>query len=453
MQPSPSHAYLPSVDNERVTKASVLRTVVRAPTIAGLSAVMVLVVAFAGWGLTAPLAGGAVAPGVISLDGSRKTVQHLEGGIVGEIMIRDGDLVRSGAPLITLEDTSARATYEMLLWHWQGLRALHARLTAERLGQASIYFPQDLVEASKQPEVAEILEMQRQLFATRAEAGALRRRVLQQRIRQVRDQIHGSQAQFASSLQRINFIEDELKSKEILLEKGLTTKPAVLALRRARAEITGDKGQYRAAIAQGEEKVGETSLEIMRLDAERSDEIAAELDKCRGELAKVNEQLRASKDTLNRTVVTAPVEGTVVNLRVKTRGGVLQPGEPILDIVPAKDELLIDARVAPTDIDVVHAGQLAQVHLTAFTNRGLPRIEGKVRSVSADSLRDEKTGMSYYLARVEVDRNAISKLLGDKAQLVPGMPAEVLIVTGERTLFGYLIEPLRDIFRRGLREM
>lgn len=453
MQTNPSHAYLPSKDDGKATKSLVLRTVVRTPTLVGLSAVMLLLVAFAGWAATAPLAGGAVAQGVISLDGSRKTIQHLEGGIVGEIMVRDGDTVRSGAPLITLEDTSARATYEMLLRHWQGLRALHARLTAERLGQANIHFPQDLVEASNHPEVAEILEMQRQLFATRAEAVALRRRVLQQRISQVRDQIHGSQAQFASSLQRINFIEEELQSKEILLEKGLTTKPAILALHRARAEMTGDKGQYHAAIAQGEEKIGETRLELMRLDAERADEVAAELDKCRGELAKVNEQLRASKDTLKRTVVTAPVEGTVVNLRVKTRGGVIQPGEPILEIVPTKDELLIDARVAPNDVDVVHAGQSAQVHLTAFTNRGLPRITGKVRSVSADSLRDEKTGMSYYLARVEVDGHAISKALGNGAQLVPGMPAEILIVTGERTLFGYLIEPLRSIFRRSLREM
>ncbi|MGK9168558.1 HlyD family type I secretion periplasmic adaptor subunit [Inquilinus limosus] len=430
---------------------AVLRASTRGPMLAGIVVTAILIAAFGGWASTAPLASGAVAPGVISPDGSRKTIQHLEGGIISEIMVRDGDVVEVGAPLVILEDTRARAAYEMQLKQYQGLRAAEARLTAERLGRDGIDFPQDLLAASGEAEVREILEVQQQLFATRREALVLRKQVLQQRIRQVRDQIRGLEAQLASSVQRLEIVEDELAGKEILFEKALIPKPQVLAVRRAREEIAGDRGEYQAAIAQSEQKIGETELELVALDAERADEVATEIDRVRGELATLREQLRASEDTLKRTVITAPVSGTVVGLRMKTRGGVIQQGEPILDIVPAEDDLLIDARVTPTDIDVVHPGLLAQVHLSAFRSRNLPQIEGKVRSVSADSLRDEKTGMSYYLARVEVDRESLAEL-GTDVQLVPGMPAEVLIVTGERTLMGYLLQPLRDVFRRSLRE-
>jgi HlyD family secretion protein/epimerase transport system membrane fusion protein len=294
--------------------------------------------------------------------------------------------------------------------------------------------------------------MQRQLFVARREAHASGKRVLAQRIRQIRDQIRGLDAQLASTVKRLEIVTDELKAKEYLLSKDLLPKPQVLEVRRAQADIEGDSGEYSASIAQSEQQIGETELELVAQDAKRANEIAQEIDKVRGELAKINEQLGASKDTLGRTVITAPVSGTVVNLAFKTSGGVIQPGEPILDIVPADDDLLIDARVAPIDIDVVHAGLHAQVHLSAYAQRSLPRIDGIVRSVSADSLRDEQTGMSYYLARVEVDRENLSDL-GPNIQLVAGMPAEVLIVTEQRTLLGYLSQPFRDMFRRALREV
>jgi HlyD family secretion protein len=447
------YAYLPTVAETREADRAVLRASVRRPVLAGIAIVALLVAIFGGWAGTAPLAGGAVAPGVISPDGSRKTIQHLEGGIISEIMIQDGDFVAIGAPLLTLEDTQARAAYEMLLKQHHSLRAIQARLKAEQLGHDTIEVPQDLLAAANDPEIKDILEVQRHLFATRREALASHKRVLQQRIRQIRDQIRGFEAQLTSSVQRLSIIQEELKGKEFLFEKNLIVKPKVLEVRRAQAELEGERGKYRASIAQGGQQIGEAEVQLIVLDAVRADEIASEMEKVRGELAKVKEQLGASKDTLKRTLITAPVSGTVVSLRFKTRGGVIQRGEPILDIVPADDDLLIDARVAPIDIDVVHAGLPAQVHLSAYAHhRSLPRIEGKVRSVSADSLRDQQTGTSYYLARVEVDREQLSGLNID-VQLVPGMPAEVLIVTGERTLLGYLLRPLHDIFRRSLREV
>ncbi len=444
--------YLPPETETRRTPAGSLLASIRGQVIAGILVVILIIAAFGGWASTAPIAGGAVAPGIISPDGSRKTIQHLEGGIIASIEVRDGDFVEVGTPLITLEDTQARATYEVLLSQYRSLTALTARLTAEQLGRDSIDFPPDLLASRSDPEVRGILDVQRHLFATRREALAVRKRVLEQRVLQVLEKIQGSKAQLASAKRRLELVNEELEAKEFLLSKGLLPKPEVLSVRRALADIQGDRGAYRSAIAESEQKIGETQLELTALDAERADEVAAELDSTSRELARVKEQLAASEDTLKRTTIIAPVSGTVVNLNFKTRGGVILQGEPILDIVPAEDDLLIDARVAPTDIDVVYPGLPAQVHLSAYSQRTMPRVEGTVRSVSADSLNDEQSGMPYYLARVEVDRDKLSDL-GPDIELVPGMPAEVLIVTSERTLFGYLLQPFRDLFRRGLREV
>lgn len=444
--------YLPPESDNRKAQSGSLLASIRGQVIAGILVVILIIAAFGGWASTAPLAGGAVAPGIISPDGSRKTIQHLEGGIIASIEVRDGDFVEVGTPLITLEDTQARATYEVLLSQYRSLTALRARLTAEQLGRDSIDFPPDLLAAKSDPEVRGILNVQRHLFGTRREALAIRKRVLEQRVLQILEKIQGSEAQLASARKRLELVNEELEAKEFLLSKGLLPKPEVLSVRRALADIEGDRGAYRSAIAESEQKIGETKLELTALDAERADEVAAELDSTSRELARVKEQLAASEDTLKRTTITAPVSGTVVNLNFKTRGGVILQGEPILDIVPAEDDLLIDARVAPTDIDVVYPGLPAQVHLSAYSQRTMPRVEGTVRSVSADSMSDEQSGQPYYLARVEVDREKLSDL-GPDIELVPGMPAEVLIVTSERTLFGYLLQPFRDLFRRGLREV
>ena len=452
----PPHAqdydYLPEDAGARRAQDGPLLVSIRWQVFCGIVVVALIVAAFGGWASTAPLAGGAVAPGIISPDGSRRTIQHLEGGIIAAIKVRDGDFVEAGKPLVTLEDTQARATYEVLLRQYQTLTALRARLTAEQLGRDDIVFPEDLRAADTEPEMLDILAVQRHLFRTRHEALLARQRILDQRIRQIREKIAGSKAQVASAKKRLRFIKEELVGKEFLFNKGLIPKPELLAVRRAAAEIEGDLGAYVAAIAESQQKIGETELELAALSAERADEIADELDTTSRELARVKEQLAASEDTLNRTTITAPVSGTIVNLRFKTLGGVILQGDPILDIVPAEDDLLIDARVAPIDIDVVYPGLPAQVHLSAYSQRVMPRIEGTVRSVSADSMSDEQTGTPYYLARVEVDREQLSDL-GPDIELVPGMPAEVLIVTSERTLFGYLLQPFRDLFRRGLREV
>lgn len=418
----------------------------------GFALIAVFVLGFGVWGATAPLAGGAVATGVISPDGSKKTVQHLEGGIIGKLLVRDGDTVAAGQPLLVLEDIQPRATYRMLIHQHRALVATQARLLTEKTGGAKIVWPAELRPAQPDQDLTALLDDQRQMFVTRQTTHRSRQRVLKQRVQQLNEQILGLEAQVESTSQQLVLIADEIKDKQFLLSRGLVPKPELLKLQRAKADILGRRGAFIGDIAAARQQIGETELKMLQLDAERADEIATQLDQLRSDLADLDQKLFASKDVLNRTVVAAPVGGTVVNLKFKTEGGVVLRGEPILDIVPTEDKLLIDARVSPTDIDVVQIGLTAKVRLLAYSSRILPQIPGVVRSLSADRLLDDATRQPYYLARVEVDREALKRIDPD-ITLIPGMPAEVLIVTGERTLLQYLLKPFLDVLNRSFREV
>ena len=426
-----------------------LKSSVKWPLGIGFALVLVFLLVFVFWGSFFDLAGGAVAPGIISPDGSRKTVQHLEGGIIRKLLVRDGDVVKMGQPLLVLESTEARVAYDVLLTEQRTLLATQARLEAERMGQVAFDFPADLQGAD--PRLRTITEGQLQIFHARQALLTARKRVLNQQIEQLGEQIKGYRAQVASASRQLDLIAMEIEAKASLQRKGLIALPVLQGLQRLQAEISGRRGEYIAAIARTKLQIGETELQFLSLDSERADQIANELDKTRVEFATINERLSASRAILARTVIAAPVNGTVVNLRFKTEGGVIQHGEHVLDIVPSDEPLLIDARVSPTDIDVVHVGLSAVVHLTAFTGQNMLRMEGKVQYVSADRLADEKTGPSYYLARVAVERDEL-KRLGPQYKLVSGMPAEVLIVTGERTMFQYMFRPFLDAIRRSFHE-
>ena len=437
-------------DGMRVVDALSLRRSIRRPVRVGLLFVVVFLVAFVGWGSLVPLAGGAVAPGIISPDGDRKTVQHLEGGIISKLLVRDGDIVAPGQPLVVLEGVVAKATFDMLVAQQGTLIATRARLLAEQAGLPGVEFPPEVAE-TKDERLKALVDGQRRLFADRLATHSARKSVLQQRIEQLREQIKGLQAQVDSSTTQLELIHEELVGKEELRLKNIVTKPEVLKLRRAVAEIEGRRGEYMGAIARAEQQIGETRLQILTADAERADQVTTQLEQVRIDLATATEKLNSSADILKRTVITAPLAGTVLNMRFKTEGGILKPADPILDIVPAEDMLLIDAKVAPIDIDVVRAGLPAKVQLSAFTSRNTPRVNGVVRSVSADRLTDENTRQHYFLARVLVEREEIRRI-GPHILLKPGMPADVLIVTGERTMANYILQPFLDAFWRSFRE-
>jgi HlyD family secretion protein/epimerase transport system membrane fusion protein len=274
---------------------------------------------------------------------------------------------------------------------------------------------------------------------------------LAQRIEQLLEQIQGFEAQLESASRQIEFIGEELKAKEYLVARGMMPKPEALRLKRAEAEIVGRRGEHLAEIARARQQIGEAKIQILSVEAERADQIAAEQDKVRAELAEVNEKLQASADVVKRTEVIAPVNGTVVEIKFRTIGGVVQRGEPIMSIVPESDEMIIEARLQPRDVKAVHSGLEAKVRFTAYSSRNAPNVPGTVRTVSADRLMDETKHEPYYLVRVAVDRELV-KTLAPSVNLIPGMPVEVLIVSERRTMLDYLAKPFRDALWRSFRE-
>jgi HlyD family secretion protein len=416
----------------------------------GNALILLFVIVFGGWGWFAPLDGGAVAPGVVNPDSGKKTVQHLEGGIIAELPVHEGDAVRTGQALAVLESTQARAAHEALVQQRLSLLARKARLDAEKAGHGRIDFPAEL--RSAEPQIRSIVDAQQEMFDTRRSTHASRRDILGQRIEQLVHQIKGSEAQVESASKQIEFIGEELKAKEYLVARGLTPKPEALRLKRADAEISGKRGEYVAEIARARQQIGESRMQLLQVDAERADQIAADAEKVRAELTEVTEKLQSSADVVKRTVVAAPVNGTVVDIKFKTIGGVVQRGEPIMSIVPAGDELIVEARLTPVDVKAVHGGLEAQIHLSAYSSRVVPKIPGTVRTVSADRLMDDSTHQPYYLARVAVDRPTLERI-APRIDLIPGMPVEVLVVTERRTMMDYLTKPFRDALWRSFREI
>lgn len=420
------------------------------PAFYGNAMILAFLVVFGIWGFFVPLDGGAVAPGVINPDSGKKTIQHLEGGIVAELPVHEGDVVRAGQPLISLESTQARAAHETLVLQRLSLLARKARLDAEKLNRTRIAWPQEV--DSPDPQAKNIVQAQQEVFDTRRTTHASRRDILNQRIEQLVQQIKGYEVQVESTDKQIDFVSEELRAKEYLVARGLLPKPDALRLKRTDAEISGKRGEYVAEIARARQQIGETEIQILGVEAERADQIAADFEKVRAELAEVNEKLQASADVVRRTVVVAPVGGTVVDIKFKTIGGVVQRGEPIMSIVPAGDDLIIEARLTPIDVKSVHGGLEAQIRLSAYSNRTVPKVPGTVRTVSADRLMDETAHQPYYLARVAVDRTTVKRLAPDVA-LIPGMPVDVLIVTERRTMMDYLTKPFRDALWRSFREI
>lgn len=425
---------------------------VRGHVRAGFVVVLVFIGGALFWGSTVRIPAGAVASGVISPDSNRKTVQHFEGGIISTLEVRDGDIVAAGQPLVLLESIQASTAFEALLGQYHTLLITKARLEAEQADMPTFEIPGEISAKAMSTELKALVQGQISIFRSRRSIHSASKEILGQRVAQSNEQITALRAQVASTTTQLELINEELRGKEQLALKGIIPKPELLKLQRAKAELLGRRGEYVGMIAKVGQQIGETKTQLLALDAQRTDQITTQMDQVRLELSVTREKLTASRDVLTRTIVTAPVAGAVVNVRFKTHGGVVLKGEPIMDIVPVGDKLLIDARVAPNDVDVVHAGLSAVVHLTAFTNRGLPRITGTVLTVSADRLQDSATSAPYFLARVEVDRADLDRW-GAGVKLVPGMPAEVLIVTAERTMIEYLIEPVRQAFWRSFREV
>jgi HlyD family secretion protein/epimerase transport system membrane fusion protein len=403
------------------------------------------------WSVLAPLDSAAIASGVVTPEGARRTVQHLEGGIIRELHVRDGDVVRSGDPLVTLADIRARADHQVIAERYLHLRVKAARLAAEQRMQNTLDVGGLSAGRLSGTRVTEVLASERGLLTSRWATLQAQEKVLGQRIRQLEEENRGLVEAIDGQNQQLDLIEQEISGVTELYDKGLALLPRLLALQRDRAQVQIDRAQNRARIARNEQRIGEAELEIARLQENWRERASNELTEVRAELAEVEGRLPEAQDALTRTVVVAPVSGTVVELAFSTDGGVIKAGERILDIVPVDADLLIDARVRPSDIDDVRRGQLATVVLSAYTQRNMPIIDGRVQQVSADRLVEERSGTAYYLAKVKVERDQIAAL-GEDVDLVPGMPADVMISTGSRTFFDYIVTPITRSFDRAFRE-
>ena len=418
----------------------------------GVAVIVVFLGGFATWAALAPLASAVVAPGVVEVLGERKTVQHLEGGLIADILVQEGDTVLAGQPLVLLDNTRTGALRSLLEHQVAAAAALAKRLEAERDGLPAIAFPAWLRQpagASDGDAAVNVLAAQERIFDARARSLRTRVAIQERRVAQFHQEASGFRQHIAAQERELALLRAELADVAALVEKGYEPRTRLRALQRREAALQGSRARNRAAIARLDEHVAATRLEIAHLRDSRRREAVEELRQVEAQLSELRERLAAARHVEARTQVRAPASGTVVGLRVFTRGGVLAPGDTLMDIVPARAGLVISARLNPLDIDTVSPGLSAQVRLLAFSALDTEPQAGEVVGVSADRLVDPRTGASYYEARVALQPE--SGTAGPQ-RLRPGMPVEVLIVTGSRTPLQYLLRPLAATFRRALRE-
>jgi HlyD family type I secretion membrane fusion protein len=435
---------------QKMTKDKMDRPPILLPIMTACAIVLVFFGGFGAWAALAPLDSAAIAPGRVTVAGNRKTVQHLEGGIIEQLLVKEGDELEADQVLIRLDDTQPRARLELLRGRHDTLRTREARLVAERDKSDAIAFPASLTSRQEESAVSELIAGERSVFDARRRAIQGRADIFRKRIVQLGKEIASLDAQVVAERVQIELIDEERIAVQGLVEKGIMDKTRLLALMRTAAALEGSRGKYEGLIARAEQRVGETELQIIDLENAMLNDVVSELHDVQAQLIDVGERLKAAKDVLERTEIRAPQAGVVVGLNVHTQAGVIAPGQHLLDILPSDDTLVIEAEVAPNDIDVVKVGLAAQIRLTAFKQRNTPLLEGHVTRVSADSFTHEHNGATYFLARVTIDPAEREKLNG--GDLYPGMPAEVMVVTGEQTAFEYILTPVTDSFRRAFRE-
>ncbi len=422
-------------------------TSIRTPVRVGLTIFALVFGAFGGWAAFAPIDGAAYAPGEVKVESQNKSVQHLEGGIIAEILVGNGDLVAPGQPLINLDRTQPQAQLDVARTQYMANIVREARLIAQRDGAESIAWPGELDQSD--PATREEIAAQAYIFESRKSALEGNVEVLEQRIGQLENRIVGMEASRASRLLLAESYEAELEDTRQLLDQGFSDRIRLRELERNFANFSGEAGELAANIASTEMQIGETRLQIQQIEKDFSNEVAAEFAETRTYLNDLLERIIALEDVVERTVIRAPDGGYVTGMQTHTLGGVISPGMIIAEIVPEDDELVIEAEVSPNDIDRVALNQEANIRFSAFGNM-TPTIYGEVTNLSADSFQDQNTGLSYYTAEIKVSPDGMDDL-GDLV-LMPGMPAEVFITTGERTFLQYLFKPFSNAVARSFRE-
>lgn len=438
-----------TIDNS-AQRAPVPKESARGAICAGLGVIAVFFGGIGGWAVNAPLDGAVVAPGVVKVEGNRKTIQHPDGGIVKELLVNEGEWVGPGQVLIKLDDTQARAVVDVLTQQSYVLRSQEARLLAERDGYKAIAFPDELTRQRGDTAIGRILDSEIKQFEIRRTGLEGQVSVLKQRIAQLREQIGGAQAQQTAVKESLAIIAAELKDQNFLLDKGLAQRPRVLELERTAAGLRGQQGDLIAGIAKANQAIGETELQIVQAKNDRLTEVAKDLREAQAKLSDVSPRLVASGDVLRRTIIRSPYSGNVVDLSVFSVGGVIQRGDKLMDIVPSQNGLVTEANISVDDIQEVHRGMRAELHFTSYKQRVIPVIHGEVIDVSADRLTDKRTGAAFYTTLIKIDEQELAA--SKEVQLYPGMAVTVMIPTKKRTALDYLIGPFVASFDQSFRQ-
>ncbi|SFQ14892.1 HlyD family secretion protein [Mesorhizobium sp. NFR06] len=416
----------------------------------GLGAVLLLAGGVGGWASVTEIAGAVIAPGTIVVDSHVKNVQHATGGIIAEIDARDGDRVKAGDFLLRLDRTVPAANLAVVSKALDQLTARKARLDAERQGSDSIVFPGELLERVADPDVAEAVAGEKQHFETRRTSRAGQKSQLGERIAQLEKEISGDVAQADAKSKEIELVKKELASVRTLWAKKLISIDRLTSTEREATRLDGERGQLIAAEAQAQGKIAETKLQIIQIDLDHSTEVNSDLRDIDGKMGELLERKVAAEDQLKRVDIRAPQDGIVQQSLAYTIGGVVTPGQTIMQVVPDNDSLAVEARIAPSDIDKLWVGQSASLRFSAFNTRTTPQIDGVVERTSPDITTDQRTGANYYTVRIKTTAAQVARL--GEVKLVPGMPVESFIKTEDRSVISYLVKPLQDQITRAFRQ-
>ncbi|MFT6332939.1 MAG: HlyD family type I secretion membrane fusion protein [Lentimonas sp.] len=408
------------------------------------------------WGIAAPINSASIAPGQVVLDFNKKTIQHLEGGIIEKILVKEGQNVVTGQPLISLQDIQSRSQNKMLKKQLITTLAIEERLVSERdktqqpdFAKIATQYQSDKID--EDDEVAKIISTQQNLFNIRQNSFKSKTDILHKRIDQLGDEINGINSQLQATDEELALLRQQKRMSQRLVNNNNSPLNKLIEIKKQIAASKGKKGELEANIAKAKQTISETQLEIINMQNENLSEILAELQDIEVKVSDLTEQLVSAKDILKRTIIKSPTSGTVTDLQYHSIGAVISPASEIMYIVPQNDQLIIEARVNPNDIDNVQSGQKAKVQLTAFKAKKVPKLTGEVLSVSADILLDEVSGEQYFLARIKIDEDEINHLK-EKITLYPGMPAQAFIITGTRSLFTYLFDPITEAGYKAFRE-
>lgn len=424
---------------------------VRRPILIGAAVIGSAVLGLGLWASVTPISSGITAPGTIRVEANRKTLRHREGGTVREIMVKDGMRVKAGQVLLRFDDVQPRAGVDISQNAVDMALAQSARFEAEAMGRSTITFPPDLTARMGDPRVASMIRDQEFLFTSRQQLFESQSAVLSQRLDQQSSAIQGLQAQVTAVNEQIRLTQEQLNGYQTLYEKGFASKNLILRYQSTMAELAGRKGQLVAEIARVGEQKGETRMQLTSLRNQRQSEAADGMREMQGRLADSMPKLTASRQMLDGTVIRSPVEGYVFNLSQFTVGGVAVPGEVLMDVVPDNAQLVVTTEVRPQDVDQVKVGMDAKVRMSGLNQRWTSPLPAKVVNVSADRIVNEKTGQGFFTADLRIDPKDLSHL-PKGVKLSPGMPADAIIVTGKRTVMGFLVSPLTDTIHDAFRE-